>query len=243
MSQLIKKLRQVSESTAPSLGFKTAAASSARPMLLIAVVSEGDLSGLAGITEAKVDAVMVLSQDLKKDIETFKTMAKDLGDIPWGIQPESIAGEDIKELIEAGGDFVTFAASKAPAALLEEETGKVIRLSLPLDDGLIKTIDQMPIDTILLDLRGEGGTLTVSHLIECQRLSLSTRKPVMTAVDLKLDNRDLQALWEAGINGVAVEAKTELKPELLRLHQAIEAISKTPRKSGERRTMLPRLNG
>lgn len=240
MSQLIKKLRHVSESVAPSLGFKTAAASSARPMLLVAIVPGSDPSGIAAIAGAGVDAVMVHSQDLKGDVETFKSMAEGIGDIPWGVIPELMTGDDIKELIGAGGDFITFAASKAPAALLEEEIGKVIRLNLPLDEGLLRTIDQVPIDTILLDLRGEGDTITISHLIECQRLSLSTRKPIMVAADQKLDNGELQALWEAGVNGVAVEAKKELQPELLRLHQAIEAISKTPRKSGERGVMLPR---
>lgn len=241
MSQLIKRLRQVSESVAPSLGFKTAAASSTRPMLLVATVPESNVGRIDGIADTIVDAVLVHSQDIKGVITAIKKIAGNLGDIPWGILPESMMIEDIKELTNTGGDFITFAASKAPAALLEEEISKVIKLNLPLHDHLIRTIDQMPIDAILLDLRGEGEIISVSHLIECQRLAISSRKPLMVAVDQKLDRAELQALWEAGVNGVAVESTEELQSELPRLHQAIAAISRTPRKSGERGIMLPRL--
>lgn len=243
MSRLIKRLRQVSESVAPSLGFKTASTSPTRLMLLIAALPKGDTGHTSEIAEAAVDAILVHSQDLKGELQTLQNMAGSIGDIPWGVWPEAMSGEGIKELGDMKGDFLTFAASKAPAALLGEEIGKVIKMSPPLDDGLIRTIEQLPIDAVLLDLRGEGKSITVAHLLDCQRLAGSMRKPIMIAIEQGLDDKEIQALWEAGVNGVVVEVEEKSQSELVKLRQAIESLPQTQKKPGGQRVTLPHPEG
>ena len=113
----------------------------------------------------------------------------------------------------------------------------------PIDDGLIGTIDQLPIDAILLDFRGEGGNITVSNLMDCRRFTGSTRKPLLAAIETKVDEKELQALWEVGVNGVVVDIEKESQSEIKRLYQAIGTLSRTQRKSKGQRVILPRLEG
>jgi len=239
MSRLIKQLNQVSESIAPSLGFKTAATSPARLILLIAALPLSNASQLAKITD--VDAILIHGQDLKGELQTLHQLADSAGDTPWGVWFETMTGEGIKELSEMGGDFLTFVASKTPAALLGEEIGKVIKIGLPLDDGFIITIDQLPIDAVLLDFSNEEEGITVSQLMDCQRISGLIRKPLMVAVQQTLGDKEILALWEAGANGVVVKVKEEPQPELMRLRQAITALPQTTRKSGGKKAILPHL--
>lgn len=241
MSRLIKQLRQVSESIAPTLGFKTATTTPTRLMLIIAALPKSDTSQIAKITEAEVDAILVNSQDLEGDLQTLRQIPSIIKNTPWGVWSETMTDEGIKELGNIGGDFLIFVASRAPATLVGEEIGKIINLSPPLDDGLIRTIDQLPIDALLLDFRGKGGSITVSHLMDCQQLTGSTRKPVMVAVDQWLGDKELKAFWEAGVNGMVVEVEDESQAELMRLRQAISALPQTTRKSAEQGVILPSL--
>lgn len=242
MSRLIKRLRQVSESVAPSIGFKTSTTSHARLMSLIAALPISDTNQIANIADAGIDAILMHSQDLEGDLQNIQQITDSIGDTPWGIWPESMTDEGIKKLLDKGGDFITFTASEAPAALLGEEIGKVIKLSLPLDDGLIRTIDQMQIDAVLLDFREEDANITVSHLMDCQRLTGSIRKPLLIAIKQKLNDKEIRALWEAGVNGLVVEAEEEPQEELARLNKAIASLPQTRKKSGSRSALLPRLN-
>ncbi|HJX70121.1 MAG TPA: hypothetical protein VJ441_03405, partial [Dehalococcoidia bacterium] len=132
---------------------------------------------------------------------------------------------------------------KAPATLLQEEIGKVMKIALPCDDGLIRTIDQLPIDAVLLDFREEGKNLTISQLMNCQWLAGSIGKPLLVAIQQELTDKEIQALWEAGVNGVVVEVRDKTQQRLVKLCQAIKALSPATRKLRERRVVLPHLGG
>lgn len=243
MSRFIKKLRQISESAAAPLGFKTTAISPNQLMLLIAFLPKGDNSGAAQLAEAKVDAVLMYSQDLEKELQTIQKVSGQIGDIPWGIYPEAISDKGVEGLRGIGGDFLIFGASEAPASLLQEEIGKVMKLTLPCEEGLIGTLNQLAIDAVLLDFREEGEDLTIAQLMNCQWISGSTNKPLLIAVQQVPSDKEMQALWEAGVKGLVVEVEGNPMPELTRLRQAIAALSSSSKKTGERRAILPPIEG
>lgn len=241
MSRFIKKLRQISENSSTPMGFKTTTVSPTQLMLLIAALPKSNTTKIAQLTEAEVDAVLIYSQDLGMELQTVQEIAGHAGDIPWGIYPEAVTEEGIERIKEIGGDFLIFVASEASASLLQEEIGKVIKITLPCEEGLIRTIDQLPIDAVLLDFREEVEHLTISQLMNCQWIANSTNKPLLLAVQQELHDREVRALWEAGVKGLVIEIEEKSKTELMRLHQVITALSSASRKPGERRALLPSL--
>ena len=243
MSRLIKKLRQISENAAPPMGFKTTTISPSQLMLLIAALPQSNASVVAQLAKAKVDAVLIHSHDLGRELKTIQKMVSRVGDTPWGVWLEAMTEDEIEGLRKMGGDFLIFVASEAPAALLQDEIGKVMKITLPCEEGLIRTIDQLSIDAVLLDLRGEGENLTISQLMNCQWLADSTSKPLLVAIKQRLGDKEMRALWEVGAKGVVVEVEEKPQPELMRLRQIIATLPTAPRKPGEIRAVLPRLEG
>lgn len=240
MSRFIKKLRQISESTAPRLGFKKAATSPHRQMLIIATLSQDNAELETQLKETEVDAILIHSNNLEKGAKTIQRIAGSVGDIPWGVWLDEVTEKGAKELREMGGDFIIFIAPKAPVALLEEEIGKVIKIDLSCDDGLVETIDQLPIDAVLLDLMEDGENLTISQLMNCQWLAGLISKPLLVAVQQELTDKEIRGLWEAGANGVVVEVKE--KTQLAKLCQVIKSFPLARRKPGEeKRVTLPRI--
>ncbi|MFC1923936.1 hypothetical protein ACFLT3_00725 [Chloroflexota bacterium] len=239
MSRFIKKLRQISENAAPPLGFKKTVTSPRRQMMLIASLPQDNVGLATQLTTTEVDSVLVHHQDLGKESKTSQQMAGSTGDIPWGAWLDEVAEEDVDKIQEAGGDFIIFVASKTPASLLEEEIGKVIKIDLSSDGDTLETIDQLPIDGILLDLTAEGENLTISQLMDCQWLSGSINKPLLVVIQQESTEKEIRALWEVGVCGVVVKAKE--KAELVKLCHAIEALPSARRKPGEKRAVLPRI--
>lgn len=239
MSKIIKKLRQISHSAAPPMGFKTTTVSPSQQMLLIAALPKSNTSGVAQLAEAKVDAVLIHSQDLGTELQSIQKIAGHIGDSPWGIYPEAVTENGVEGLKEIGGDFMIFVASQAPASLLQEDLGKVMKITLPCDEGLIRTIDQLSIDAVLLDFRGEGKSLTIDQLMNCQWITDSISKPLLVIVQQNLGDKEVQALRDTGVRGIVVEVEEAPLPELMRLSQAIRALSSASRKPGERRAVLP----
>jgi hypothetical protein len=223
------------------MGFKTTAIKPSQLMLVIAVMTKRNASVVAQLTEAEVDAVLIHSKDLGRELPTIQKIAGPVNDIPWGVWPETVNEDSIEELKGMGGDFIIFVASEAPASLLQDDIGKVIKITTPFEDGFIVTIDQLPIDAVLLDFREEGENLTVSQLMNCQWIADSINKPLLLAVQQRLGDKEMQALWEVGVKGVVVEIEEEPLAELVRLRQAIAALSPVSRKPGEKRAVLPRL--
>ncbi len=110
MSKLVKKLRQIYESV-PPMGFGTASSSPGGQMLLVVALPQ--TGNVVWLPKAEVDAVLVHSHDLEQGIQTFRQVANNIGDIPWGLWLSALTEEDeegIKQLKEAGGDFLVLEA-------------------------------------------------------------------------------------------------------------------------------------
>jgi hypothetical protein len=241
MSKLVKKLRQINASADQPLGFKRTSIPPSQQMLLMVSLPQRD--SVAWLAKAEVDAISIHSQDLEQGVQTLRQVANSVGDIPCGLWPEAMTEEGMKQLREAGGDFLIFEASKAAAILLqEEELGKVLKVDLPQDEGLMSTINQLPIEVVLLEVKKEGEVLTVSDLMYCQWLAGLVDKPLLVATQQELIEKEIRSLWEAGVDGVVVEIKEkQLQERLTKLSQAIKALPPRRKRRGERRATLTRL--
>jgi len=171
-------------------------------------------------------------------------IAQVAGDVPWGLWLEQVTVEGIKQLEEAGGDFLLFEPAHAPAALLQTNVvGKVLKVDLAQQDRVLSAVEELAVDAVLIDIAKEGQGPTVSHLMYCQWLTSVLSKPILIAVQPDIADGDLQALWEGGADGVVVELKEEQsRSRLLALQQTIKALparSKRQRRQGA--ALLPRL--
>lgn len=230
MSKLLERLRQASRGPVQPLGFRAAASTSkSPPMVLIACLAENPARVAAAAKEC-ADAVLL------KGGQSQQKLIASLGELPWGAVLDQATEEELTQLKGEGCDFLVFDAAKAPpAVLLQEEMGKIVEIDPSLADGLVRAIEQLPIDAVLI---GGEPSLSVHRLMVCQRVANLLRKPLVALAPLYVSKEDLEGLREAGMVGVAVEVKGDAKEGLLRLRQAIDALPPSRRGKREKADVL-----
>jgi len=242
MSKLIDKLRKLSQATPQPMGFRTSRPVEASSKILII----GRLALNSATPPLKsdpvADAVLVQIDASKPTDKEIQKAAKLLGDIPWGVYLEESDG-DLAALIEAGCDFVVFSpASLVPDLPQDEKVGKILQVESSMDDGLLRAINDLPADAVLInDTLDNDTTLTVHRLMIYRHLANFIAKPLIVPVATNITEAELKALQDAEIDGVMVEMDGKDLKELR------QAISKLPARSAQKRdktgVRLPRLGG
>lgn len=207
------------------MGFRAGGAKPRPRMLLVAhIVGVGAKASIAGADAALLS---IPKTGLPK------TLAKAFSDIPWGGWLEEVTGPAVKQLVKGGADFIVFPAASVSKAVLEEDLGKIVEVEAALDAGLLRAMDDLPINGVLI--AGEKPSLTWQDLMLFRRGVNILSKPLLVAVSPEISSSELQALCEAGVAGVVVgERWAELR----------QMIDKMPSpKAGRRRAvaLVPRI--
>ncbi len=227
------------------MGFRAAGVPPKPRMLLIASLAQVGVDRLAdGVAGA--DAGLLPISKLSSGVKTLKQICQAVPDIPWGGWLKEMGREGMEQMVEAGGDFVVFPAGSASLAMLEEEKlGKILEVEPGLDLGLLKAVDDLPVDAVLV--AAEGGKdylLTWNHLILFRRCASLLTKPLLVLVPSELAASELQALWEAGVGGVVVEAGIEAEGRLAKLRQMIDKLTlPSPGKRRKAEPLVPYIRG
>lgn len=243
MSKLEKKLRQVCESQSTPMGFRSSTSRPGRQMLLIASLPGGKSGLVTQIDMAEVDAVLVHGKDVRSG-EGLRQIASGMGDVPWGVVwVGTMDSVGLKQLREAGGDFFILDSPSAPAVLLgEEELAKVLKMSLSQDKELVGAVGELPVDAVIIDVKNDGVSLTISDLMYCQWLAGLVDKPLFVVPHKELTDGEIRALWEVGVIGVVIEVGGDKWQEVLaRQSQGIGNLPKRIKKRRESGPLLPQV--
>ena len=168
-------------------------------------------------------------------------------DIPWGGWVKDIKHGEINKIVKAGCDFVVFPEASALLAVLQDnEVGKILEVGASLSEGLLRTVDELPVDAVLITNEQEGEYfLTWHHLMLYQRFATLLTKPLLVSVPSGVTASELQALWGAGVDGVVVGVGTGQPEERLNeLRQAIDKLTfPSSRKRKKAEALLPHISG
>ena len=137
-------------------------------------------------------------------------------------------------LIGAGCDFVVFSPTARITDLPDEKTGKIVQVDSSMDDGLLRAINDMPADAVLVtDTLDSNETLTLHQLL----MVVAPTVPVPASIT----QAELKALQDAEIDGVMAEMDGESLKNLRK------TVSKLPPRSAKKRdkggVLLPRTGG
>ena len=243
MSRFIDKLNQVSKAMPQPMGFGVAQPVSPElKLLLIASLAQANADGLAEHV-AGADAGLLTISTLSSGAKTLQEICQVASDIPWGVWLRDIDRGEIKQIVEVGCDFVVFpAANTALAILQDDELGKILQVEASVGEGLLRAVDELPVDAVLINGEQEGEYfLTWHHLMLFQRFADLLTKPLLVCIPSNVTANELQALGEAGVDGVIVEVGVgQPAGRLNELRQTIDKLTfPLPRKRGEAKALLP----
>ena len=245
MSRLIDKLNQVSRVMPQSMGFGRAQPVSEKPkILLIASLGKASVGGLADYVVG-ADAGLLRVPKLSSGAKTLKEIPQAVPDIPWGGWLRNIDRGGIKQLVKAGYDFVVFPAANTPLALLQnDKIGKILEVESSLSEGLLRAVNELPVDAVLIAAEQKGEyCLTWHHLMLFQRFADLLTKHLLASIPPNVTANELQALWEAGVDGVVIEVEVEQPADRLKeLRQVIDKLAfPSQRKRRKAEALLPHM--
>ncbi len=214
MSKFIDRLTRVSQGAPQPMGFRMGKASQGNPkMLLVACLEEGG-GGSPSLSGAEAGLVAVSSVD--GGAQAFKK-ASAAEDMPWGVW---LRGAGAAAAKKTDADFMVFPAAGTPlTAIKGGKMGKVLEVEASLSEGLMRTVDGLPVDAVLLVCDEGNYSITVAHLMLFRRCSDAIGKPVLLKAPAGLRADELRVLWEVGVCGIVVTAKAT---EISRLGRLIE---------------------
>ena len=246
MSRLIDKLERVLKAVPQPMGFRAAQSASPKPqVLLIASLTPTDNVDTLADYVAGADAVMLRITKSSPGAKALQKIARSLPDIPWGGWLGDIDKKRVGTMANAGCDFVVFPAVSAVSAIPQnDKVGKVLQVDSSLTDGLIRALNELPVDAVLTTAEQEDS-LTWHHLMLFQRFTNLLTKPLLVSIPSNVTANELKALWEAGVDGVVVEAS--LGQPVNRLKELRQVISDLaflpPRKRRKAEALLPHISG
>lgn len=243
MSKFIDKLKKVSKDSPQPMGFRVSkSVSEADNMILVASLAQADIDGLSGYV-AGADAGLLCIPNLSSGAKALQKICKVVPDIPWGGWLTDTGLKEIKPLVKAGCDFVVFPPATTSLAAFEGNgVGKVLQLETSLGEGLLRAVDELPIDAVLVSREQEGEhLLTWRDLMIFQRFAGSLSKPLLVSVPSDVAANELQALRDTGVDGIIVEVGAGCPArKLSQLRQIIDKLTvSSPHKRKKIRALLP----
>ncbi len=242
MSKLIEKLRKLAQVAPQPMGFHTSrpAEASSKILIISRLALNNNVPSLK--SNPGVDAVLIQTNQSKTTAKDIQKATKSLGDIPWGVYLEENSSE-ITALLEANCDFIVFSpTSLIPDLPQDEKIGKIIQVDSSMDDGLLRTINDLPADAVLVtDTLDNNETLTMHRLMIYRHLANFIVKPLIVPVPVNITEAELKALYDADIDGVLVEMDEEGIKELHKI--AIKLPPRTAKKREKGGVILPHISG
>jgi hypothetical protein len=205
MSRFIDNLKKASKAVSQPMGFRAVETASKPRMLLIAHLPQADINHLAGYV-AGADAGLISITKPGSGAKILKDISQLVPGIPWGGWLGSGILGGINKLVVAGCDFVVFPPDASLAILDEAKVGRILAVETLLDEGLIKAVNELQADAVFIPSGQEGlPSLTWHHLMLYKRFVDLLSKPLLVPVPSNIAANELQALWDAGVDGVVVE--------------------------------------
>lgn len=243
MSQFIDNLSRLSRAIPQPIGFGRTPPASLKPKLqLVASLAEESAENL--VTQvAGADAGLLCTSKLSSGAQTLQKIAQAIPNIPWGVWLGDNSQTEIEEMLKAGCDFVVFPANTS-LTLRESKVGKILAVERTIPEGLLRTINELPIDAAIIVGERQGEFLTWQQLMLFQRFAGLLTKPLLVSIPTKVTAGGLQALWEAGVDGIVIDITMEPPQDRVReLRQIIDQLDFPPsRKRVRVEPVLPRIS-
>ncbi len=240
MSRLIDKFHRASKAAPPPMGFRTSRPAAEAPKLILIASVEAGAAGNPAEYLDGADAVLVRFDKIGPTAKALQKITSALPDIPWGLYTGS---EDNKKAVGEGADFVVFAAdSQVTETAGDEKTGKILQVESSMDDGLLRAVNDLPVDAVLADDIFQSKEPPVWHeMMIAQHLANMLSKPLIVPGSVGISEKEIKILWDAGVDGIIIEADTAMKDGFKDLRGLIDKLpARSGLKHGKINAVLPR---
>ena len=221
MSNFLDRLEKIKVGVPAPLGFGAPRAEKMPGMALVGLVSQDHAKDIEALAALKPDAVLISGVDDPSSLKEFTRPLE--GNVPWGANKVSLTEEDAKELEAAGCGLLAFSLSGATVAALEsEEIARILHVEADVDQDQLRAIDALPVDVLLVSVPAPSTPWTLQDLANVARVGRRVDKYVLVEIAEVPGSKELEAIRNAGVNGLVLnvgkvdaQSLSELKTALL----------------------------
>lgn len=223
MSEFLKLLDTVDESSPAPIGFGIGSRSEKPPTLACLGILRGrhpELKALVG--EGCLTGLLVVGDDEK--------IVEGAGDMPWGVWPASVDSDTVARYKGMGCDFlVANPEGLQLAALEEDDLAFFLALSADLDDRFLRAVENLPVDGVILTAGQLKPPLTIEHLMSLGAVRTMFGKHILVEASPELRETELEQLRNLGIVGIAVDLEGLSAESLRGLQHRIASVPRERR--------------
>ena len=244
MSKFIERLQKVGVSVVAPLGFGASRSQDKNPALALVRMSGlkqiGDLN--SHVSESSSGSYIVSANKVVKS--QLSGVKKVVGEGVWGVWLDVATQASLEVLKKEGGDFFLFSSLDIPAEILSgDQLGKVMVIEVGQSEDTIRSIEDLPIDAIVLVGLEKSSPLTVGDILKFGFVRDQVSKPMLLLRKTRLSKGELEILQDMGLQGIVVDAN-EL--DLVEVSGMQEDIENLPPRKNARETatsLVPRIGG
>ena len=235
MSKLLEKLERSAKGSPTRLGFGPATSrEKVPPVIFVGAIAKEHTKGAKALAQAGGDAVVLRVP--RADSPEVGQLQKSLDNLPWGLWAEHLEGEKVEDLKKQGCDFLVLDAERTPLEAVEEgDTARILAVRADMEERLLHTLEDLPVDAILLQLPDTTFPLTLHHLMLISVVRGMTFKYLLLERPSLPTTRELELLRDAGVDGLVVDVAATTIQELSQFRQQLQDLPKR-KLHGERLT-------
>ena len=236
MSKLLERLEQVNKGPVRTLGFAPRREAETLPTMVLLAWVDGakkqDLSKLSSRTDALVLPLGALEGSASQPAPPERAV--------WGIAFDEAGGNLVEIAKEKGGDFVTFNLDGVLVDYLSEgEVARILRIPATLEESLMRGLEDLPVDVILLKRPEPQGKLSLTHLLAISNVRSAMSRYMLLEWDAGLTSHELEQLSDMGIDGIVANLSKMSASAIGKLKENIDKLP--PRKTRNEQKLGPSL--
>ena len=204
MGKLLDRLEAVTKGPVRVLGFGPRPDSQQiSSMLLVSWASAVSKQGFSKIASLS-DAIIVNENGLTKAKSAAR--AKKSEDYILGIAFETDSGAQIDVVKEKGGDFFVVNLDQTRVnSMGDGDVSRALVISPDLDEALMRGLEDLPIDILILKCPNSKGSLSLTDLLKISNVRLAMSRYMFIEWNAPLDLRELEQLRDLGVDGILAD--------------------------------------
>ncbi|MQF98220.1 MAG: hypothetical protein FI729_01635 [SAR202 cluster bacterium] len=236
MSKIIEYLEKIGSVTPTPIGFGTSKPADKFPQIALAALT--DVGSLTKNQADDFDFTIVKTQKSTKTM--LKTTNATLKEQIWGIWTNHASTDSLESLANEGCDFFIISSFSEPADILASENlGKLIVVPIDTPEELAHSINEIPVDAIILSGIEETTNLSIIDTMRIRSIRDLLSKPVILLRINPLQKNDIKVIRDVGIQGILLDIQKIKPKELKSMKDDIGKLPPSKTKSNQSRAIIP----
>jgi hypothetical protein len=233
MSRFLDRMERIASAGPGGMGFGAARTEKTPGLALIGLVSGSYSKGLAAVSKLNLDAALLSGID---DAAGLKRIEKSLPSVPWGVRTSSLTEETAQEFRDNGCDLLAFSLENTAASILSaDDAARILYIKTEVGERELRGIAALSVDALVLPMTSISGPWDLANLASVAAISRRVDKYILVEVSSPPSDKDLEALRNAGVNGLVLDVAIVDQDALQKLQAAALAMPRQ-RSSGRGRS-------